>query len=534
MRQNLLFITFALITLNSCSTDEKNTRFEEKQVQIEGNIENYKGIYKTGQLTYFDAVTRIVKDETFDIDSTGNFKVTFNLLHPIIGSIYLDLENNFYSDFYIEPGIKYSVLINGDTLTFYGETGKINNQISVFYDSLNSKLGAKIQEINTLHNEGLEIEEYLSFQKVIEREKSDFLDAFNRNSPFPEKVYNMLKKEIEFKTAHAWINYRFDYTTPNSRILKDKLPANFYKKLFKEYPIVDDADYQSRNCIDYISNVVSVLTQKDSEIDRKIVFIKKYNYFTPSELEMLSKLYNGDTVVRNSNMFAAFNTPENMSQVRKLLFRYDMNNFLKNITQLEQNIGRDLIISQAISKNYFSNNLFPTTSEWQLLDSLVGDPSILNYLHSLSDQNITEKNHDKIINQNTNTSIKEVREKYIDKYFGKVIYIDFYTTWCSPCRAETPFAKALQHEFRNSDVVFLNLCARSKIEDWEFQLKQKELEGENYLLNNEEFNFLSKLYNVEGFPTYVLIDKKGYVANYEAPRPSSKRMITAEINKLLE
>ena len=151
---------------------------------------------------------------------------------------------------------------------------------------------------------------------------------------------------------------------------------------------------------------------------------------------------------------------------------------------------------------------------------------------SLEKTTITEKKDDSN-QQATNSSIDDVKAKYIDKYIGKVIYIDFYATWCGPCRQEIPYAEQLYQEFKHKDVVFLNLCAKSKIEDWKNFNNHHELGGENYLLTDEEFYFLSEIYKVEGFPTYILIDKNGNVSDYSALRPSTQKNLYEKIDELL-
>lgn len=528
---NLLLVTILLI-VSSCKTHENKIVFKERPVQIDGKIEHYKGIYKTGQLVYIDAVTRIIHNEVFEIDSSGNFSVSLKLLHPILGSSYFDLENNFYSFDYIEPDTKYDVTIKKNKIIFNGESGRNNQMITVYYDSLSSNLGATIQKMSLLHTKGLDIVKYIELIKDFEQEKLNYLTEFNKLNPLPANVYNVLKKEIEFKTAHAWINYRFDYSNPGKRELRDSLPADFYSNLYDEYPIVNEVDFQNRNCIDYISNIVSVLSHDDNNIDKKIEFFKTFNFFSSEELEIISKLFSGDKSIRKSKEFKEFYTQENSLKLKELFYRYNFHLLLNNITKLKPNIGRDLVISQSLSRNYFSNNLVPTTNEWNKIDNLIGNKSLNSYLHSYSSQNIsTEESHEKATKKVVSDS-DEVKKKYIDKYLGKVIYIDFYATWCGPCREEIPYAKVLKHEFTNADVVFLNLCAQSKKNDWEAQIKQKGITGENYLLDNEEYKILANLYDVKGFPTYILIDKKGNVVSKNAPRPSSKQEIINEIKKL--
>jgi hypothetical protein len=56
--------------------------------------------------------------------------------------------------------------------------------------------------------------------------------------------------------------------------------------------------------------------------------------------------------------------------------------------------------------------------------------------------------------------------------------------------------------------------------------------GDQYLISSDEYNILSKLFNIHGVPTYVLIDRKGDIINKNAPRPSDVPMTVKAIESL--
>lgn len=68
------------------------------------------------------------------------------------------------------------------------------------------------------------------------------------------------------------------------------------------------------------------------------------------------------------------------------------------------------------------------------------------------------------------------------KYEGKVLYIDVWATWCSPCIEQFQFAKTLHSHFAGKQMLFVNLCLSSDLEAWQPAITKHGIEGENYFL----------------------------------------------------
>lgn len=129
--------------------------------------------------------------------------------------------------------------------------------------------------------------------------------------------------------------------------------------------------------------------------------------------------------------------------------------------------------------------------------------------------------------------VKGLIDTLTTKYASKVIYIDFWAPWCSPCMGEMPFSKKLQEDYKNKEVVFLYLASRCTEASWKATITNEELTGEHILLTNDQYATLSAEFGITGIPHYVLIDKKGTIISKSAFRPSQKAAIAKSINDLL-
>ncbi len=536
MKKTAVILAILLIGFYSCKQEKETIKLKNNTVTFNGQIENFKGVYNTGKLTYFDGVSRIFEDRVFKIDSLGHFKFDINIVHPLLAA-YFDLEGKYYGNFLIEPNTVYQVTVKNGTMEFNGETGEKTRQIRAFYNILHKKLGDKIKKEQQLHTKGLSIKVYIQFQKQLETEKLNVLKAYAEEQKLNKQVYIILESEIKLKTAHAVINYRYDYSK-GFPIPRKTLPKDFYSNLYKNYPVKKIEDLASRNGIDYVANIYSILEKQGQTIKEQLQYIKNSNLLTKEEFEIMKQLLSGDRTAA----IGRYN--KLMKNKRKILHRlnckYNVERIIKNTNVITEPIFKDVIIAQSIFNNYFKDLIQPSKEVWKQIENAITNTSILQYLkEKLSNKEFAlqkskkEENH--AIAEKLNRKIlKTVKKKYIDKYKGKVIYVDFYSTWCGPCRKEIPFAKQLHAKFKGKDIVFLNLCAKSKKQDWEKQIKQHNIQGENYLLSNREYDVLADYYKAYGFPAYILINQNGKVVEYNTLRPSSKKNLYNKLNKLLK
>lgn len=123
-------------------------------------------------------------------------------------------------------------------------------------------------------------------------------------------------------------------------------------------------------------------------------------------------------------------------------------------------------------------------------------------------------------------------QSILDQYKGKVVYLDFWASWCSPCKKEMPYSEKLQETFKGKDVVFLYISVDRNGQSWQNSMKQLNLKGEHYRANATVHQELNAKFKVSSIPRYVLIDKTGKVNNANALRPSNPAVVESIQNLL--
>ena len=114
---------------------------------------------------------------------------------------------------------------------------------------------------------------------------------------------------------------------------------------------------------------------------------------------------------------------------------------------------------------------------------------------------------------------------------GKVILINFWASWCGPCRQEMPVLDELYRHYRSLDFTILGVNVEQDSDNAKSLLKDVSVSFP-VLFDNE--NKVSKLYDVKGMPSTVLVDRDGNIRYvHMGYQPGTEAEYQAQIRTLI-
>jgi len=123
----------------------------------------------------------------------------------------------------------------------------------------------------------------------------------------------------------------------------------------------------------------------------------------------------------------------------------------------------------------------------------------------------------------------EGNEKKIEDYYGKLIVLDFWATWCGPCKYEMPFLTEVEKEFHGK-VDFLSIGVWCKEDAWREMAPTFGFDL-NFFLDKEEADKLKDKYALKYIPRYMILDEEGKIITVAAERPSGD--LSTQLSNLL-
>ena len=487
----ILFSTLMFI-LNACQKNETYTILSGRLPYFENDSLTLVNIND-----YFPVAGAVHSQYQILTDSTGRFILESDQIRPGFYQILLNNYPKLEHDIYLEPG---------DSIYFEQPNWNQNPELKI-------------------NGKGAEKLSYLV---------KDFELLYKNTSYKDTIISNGFKTETLFKSyIDSITNIRIQELEANNTIPVD-LKSRFTNVIQADRSITLLSHLNNRNR--YMNNSFDYFYPDTSYYS----FLENISFDSifceSSEAKELAQLF-----LENKARIAFKDKSEEEWWEENLFWKF------KYITEQEESIWTDYLalstisgFSHGMNSNAFFKNLIRFNEEMnELLHKEVNrklfDDAISDYLKLASGETAP----------NFALPDAEGNIVHLSDFKGKIVYLDFWGTWCYPCIQEIPSALKLQEKYNDKPVVFLYVALEYDEEDissWrQFILGKNERFSQ--VLNNKPFpgihlvaekQFLNpdiRPYKLNFAPTYVLIDQKGNLVNARAERANN---ISEDIDNLLE
>lgn len=495
MRFNILVFLFLFSVLGcqeSPSHKESAAITKDNTVTLTGKINNANSAAFGNQvgITYPDAITAVYVEEKTEIDSiSGTFTLEFDL----------DRANEVY--FYYYRGAEL-LLHPGDSLHIELDAAATTSED--FYNSL--KLSGPAAALNkefVAYNQNFPID-YQKNEEAIKKGDptayKEFLDLYQaeRNAEIDRYIS---EKQLS-TTFEKWLSLERAFSK-NTQLLQ--YPP-MYNMLTRKWLTVDDSFFDQ-------AMTIPPLTESDLINNTVAAEYPRYYYYQlRSEVsKALGEDVKQDPVKRDSAMVTAI---IDLSKQHRLMGQLVALQDFR--ARLDNNRIQGFERHQKKLEALFKDSPFwiPLSQKYVEVKERLENPALPEESEILS-----------FINESPEDYLKEI----IANAKGKVIYIDNWATWCAPCKAEfkesTP---ALKASF-GDDVEFVYLCHQSEKKLWKPSIAEFKVTGKHYFLEKEESKPLFTQINLQGFPTYTIINKKGEIVHsgfeYRPSLPETSKIL---------
>ena len=305
-----------------------------------------------------------------------------------------------------------------------------------------------------------------------------------------EKYENLITNKLTVALKYndfAWGLSGQDLTTPAKDIdfaeKISKQSLDFVKEKMKN-PSEDDNIFRLQGDYNQYADTYALILYKQKKYDLAFQF-----------QDEISKLDGLDT--GGKERYAGF-----AEKVKGLDFTRD---YLE--TQLKSGVDSKIMLDQ-LQEIYTKLNLPKTEYEKIKGDYLAAKAK--KTTEELKKNNVTVKAIDFTL---TNLEGKKIK---LSDYKGKVVVLDFWATWCAPCRASFPGMQELVTKYKNDKIEFFFVDVWERGEPKETQESVTKFISDHKYSFNVLYDFNDEIvskYNIQGVPSKIVIDKEGNIVS---------------------
>ncbi len=464
MKQTLIISTLLLI-LFSCSNQEKANLVIIKGTVLSDNVDNVKFEWIKDNPIINNSEQYIA-----ELDSLSRFSINIPIERMATGRI---VTGYFSHEVCFLPGDNYNIEIEADTIKFTGKGAEKNNFLYA-----TEKNGTSDWSYYSFSNNGnLNPSDFLLTMKEFKQKRLDFIDTYpNKKLLEPEFInYYKLNTQVIYEYLIQSYPERYAY---KSNIHPDSidLPEE-YSRLNQFTNIVDDRKIITG---EYTSNLRNFIYKKRKEVMK-----------ADSSLNYQEAIY---TVLFDSLQ----GKTQEYVLAKWICFEFSFNNYDTIAVKKYEEIEKD-----ELSKTTVKNAL----DKYNMKQALIGQP-----LHPEFDETMLE--------DTTNTKL--TFGEMMDKYKGKVVYLDIWSLNCGPCRASMPYSKELKERLTGLPIEFVYIAQDPPGNDvWKKIFNVSLTKDNHYRMVKHDWGTsrMLKFMEINWVPCYMIFDKQGHLIDFNADGP---------------
>ena len=518
-------------------TDFVDSHYKTDTATVIGWIKDMPEQYRSMK-TFDFGMEDFFKDKQVDfnaqLDSLGRFCIKIPLLNS--SEFFCDWKRCFMRTM-LEPGKTYFLLYDfkEGRRMWMGEDVRLQNEL--FRHPLDWKS-------ISMEGNGADFDNYIASVDSLIRTQHANIDELCRQHTTLSSRFNLYRKgSTIWQQARDYGQARFhtkDHLLPeNARLYAYD---NFWTKLPKPFTLyrdvrtflsdyLNDAMYNNNasitfNMFDHIEEVTSNQEELDmlKEYKGRVDKIVKEIETTP-EVEKKQQMAN-EFNAANADVIKQVESIFNSPRARDVASNYLLLPRWQNELSALDSIGTDKLIKSiwTTKQAYFeldrnrkplSANIMDSLKVWIDNSEVFADIEKKNdYYYALSNRQF-----DKLI-LNTGKDVqgmtegKEILDKLLEPYRGKIVLIDVWGTWCSPCKEALSHSEEEYARLANYDMQFVYLANNSPMDTWENVIKEYKVTGPNvthFNLEHEQQNAIERYLQVTAFPTYKIVDQQGNI-----------------------
>jgi thiol-disulfide isomerase/thioredoxin len=115
---------------------------------------------------------------------------------------------------------------------------------------------------------------------------------------------------------------------------------------------------------------------------------------------------------------------------------------------------------------------------------------------------------------------------------GKVVLLDFWGTWCPPCRESVPILRNLNKKYSTKPFQLVGVSSDDDEDVWRTFTEAQKMDWQQYI---DLSGHVLEAFNIESFPTYIVLDKDGVIRYRQSGLgPTTESDVEEAINKALK